>query len=265
MQAFGWRAVFWILGAVGLVWVALWRWCYHDDPARQPGITPAELAEIPGVSAAGGHSAFPWGQLLRARQLWLIMLMYAFYGWGSYFCLSWLHTYLVMGRGFSETEMGLLSTLPFILGVGANGLGGFLSDWLCRKYGRKFGRRLMGSTSLTASAALVLAAAMTRGKMAGLVLISMGYGAMDLMLPSAWAICLDVGGPYAGAVSGAMNSAGHIGGFSISVLFGYIVENYGNYDAPLYVIAAALLVSAVIFSRIDPTQLLIPPKEDTCD
>jgi nitrate/nitrite transporter NarK len=256
MTNFGWRATFWIFGAIGLLWALLWRRWYHNSPAEHPAIGKVELEEI-GARAQVGHAGVPWRRIFASRQIWLIMLMYQFYGWGSYFYLSWLHTYLVKGRGLSEAEMGIFSTLPFILGAAANLSGGWLSDELCRRHGLRNGRRIVGALALTAGSICVLATALTEGKVAGVVLISAGYGCMDLMLPSAWAMCLDLGGPYAGAVSGAMNSAGHIGGFSSSVLFGYLVTRFNSYDAPLFWIAAMLLCAAIVFSRIDSSQPLV--------
>jgi MFS family permease len=185
------------------------------------------------------------------------MLMYQFYGWGSYFYLSWLHTYLVNGRGLTEQEMGLLSTLPFILGACANLVGGWTSDRLSRRIGLRNGRRLIGALGLLGGAVCVLATALTTGKLTGVILLAVGYGCMDFMLPSAWATCMDLGGRYSGAVSGAMNSAGHIGGFSSSVLFGYLVRDYGSYNAPLFVIAAMLAAASLVFSRIDASRPLI--------
>jgi len=29
---FGWRAIFWLLGAVGIVWAVIWRWWFRDSP-----------------------------------------------------------------------------------------------------------------------------------------------------------------------------------------------------------------------------------------
>ena len=257
MGLFGWRATFRLFGGIGLVWAAAWFWWYRNRPSHQPGITAPELQEIGSGREAPSHAAIPWGQLARARQLWIVMLMYSFYGWGSYFYLSWLHTYLVKGRGLSEREMGIFSTLPFILGAAANIVGGFLSDRVAGRYGLKRGRRLLVCTGLGLSAIFVLATALTTGKASGVIFVSLGYGAMDLMLPSAWAICLDLGGRYAGAVSGAMNSSGHVGGFLSSVLFGYLVRDFRNYDIPLFVIATMLLVSAFLFSRIDPTKPIV--------
>ena len=96
------------------------------------------------------------------------------------------------------------------------------------------------------------------GKTVGVVALTLGYGVMDCMLPSSWANCLDVGGRYAGAVSGAMNSIVQVGGFLSAILFGHMVGSAGDYNTPLFVIAPMLLIGAVLFSRIDPTQPLIP-------
>jgi ACS family glucarate transporter-like MFS transporter len=51
----GWRNTFYVFGAVGIVWAAVWFAWYRDRPALQPGITPGELAEI----NAAGPGAMP--------------------------------------------------------------------------------------------------------------------------------------------------------------------------------------------------------------
>lgn len=76
------------------------------------------------------------------------------------------------------------------------------------------------------------------------------------MLPSAWAICTDIGRKFAGAVSGAMNTAGNIGGFICAAVFGYVVDGTGNYNVPLYIIAGMLLISSILFLNLDPSRPL---------
>jgi MFS family permease len=184
------------------------------------------------------------------------MLMYHTYCWGSYFYLSWLHTYLQKGRGLTEGEMAVFSTLPFIAGACGNLFGGWLSDRLVRSHGVKLGRRIIGTAGLALSAAFMLGAAVTPDKWMAVVFLTLGYGAMDCMLPVSWAVCLDVGRKYAGTVSGTMNMAGQVGSFASSVAFGYLVTYFGGYNAPLFPMAALLLISALLFSRIDPTEQL---------
>jgi nitrate/nitrite transporter NarK len=95
------------------------------------------------------------------------------------------------------------------------------------------------------------------GKIQVFIFLSLCFGVMDLMLPSAWAVCLDVGKKYAGAISGAMNTAGNIGGFVCAIVFGYLVEATGNYNFPLFIIGGMLLISAFLFLRIDATKQLV--------
>ena len=78
------------------------------------------------------------------------------------------------------------------------------------------------------------------------------------MKPSAWALCIDLGKKYAGAVSGAMNTAGNLGGFVCATVFGYLVKATGNYNLPLFVIAGMLIISAVLFLFINPEKQILP-------
>jgi MFS transporter, ACS family, glucarate transporter len=58
-------------------------------------------------------------------------------------------------------------------------------------------------------------------------------------------------------VTGTMNTAGQLGGFVCSVLFGYVVKATGSYSAPLWVVAAMVMIAALLFTRIDPTRPLL--------
>lgn len=243
--AVGWRMTFALLGALGMVWALWWRAWYRDRPVDSPG------------GAIHSHAGVPWGELMRQRQLWLIFAMYWSYAWGSWFYFSWFPVYLVKAAGFSEAEMGVFAALPFLLGAIGNVAGGFLSDRLVVRFGLKTGRRLVGCASLTVSAFLLFAMTLTHNKPAIVVLSSLGFGVADLMLPAAWALCLDVGHRHAGVVTGTMNTAGQLGGFVCSVLYGYIVQATGNYQAPLWLIAGMVMLSALLFSRIDPTRPLL--------
>jgi len=255
--ALGWRASFWIFGALGVLWAAAWWTWFHDDCRQQPGITGRELGEIAGTEPRASHRSVPWRALLRSRQLWLIVAMYWCYAWGSWFYFSWFPTYLVRGAKLSERQMGLFAALPFLLGVAGNLTGGFLSDRLVRRWGLRTGRRAVGVTSLAVSSVLVLGMAMTRDRAATVAFSALCFGIMDLMLPVAWAVCLDVGAGRAGVVTGMMNTAGQFGGFVCTVLFGYMVRATGSYHAPLFAIAGMLAASAALFSRIDPTRPLV--------
>ncbi|MFC2098901.1 MFS transporter [Bacteroidota bacterium] len=253
---FGWRMAFILLGGLGIIWFMIWLGWYRDDPARVKGISQAELLEIE-PEPVKTKEKVPWKIITGKKQFWLILAMYWFYVWGSWFFFSWFPTFLVKGRGFTANEMKWAVALPFLLGVGGNIAGGYLTDYFSKKHGLKRGRRITGVTGLVVAAVLMFLAAFIPGKLAVFIFLSLCFGVMDLMLPSAWAICLDVGKKYAGAISGAMNTSGNLGGFVCALVFGYLVSATGNYNFPLYVIAGMLVISAFLFTRINPEKQII--------
>ncbi|WP_438480544.1 MFS transporter [Oleiharenicola lentus] len=256
LQAYGWRACFYIFGAVSLIWPLVWYWWFRDNPADKKGVTAAELAEIGTPAHAEAHARLPWRTLLTRPGLWWIMLMYYACCWTSFFYLGWMHTFLERSRGFSRDDLASLSWLPFVFGACANILGGFTSDCLVKRIGLKWGRRAVGLCGLGLSAVFVTATMLTQDKVWTIVWLSLGYAGSDFMLPVAWAVCLDIGGRQAGAVSGAMNMAGQMGAFSTSVAFGYIVTKTGNYDLPLIPMAVMTVVAALMWLKIDATKPL---------
>jgi MFS family permease len=253
---YGWRVSFWCFGAAGVIWALVWWWWFRDYPREKRGVTAAEIAELADAPASAAHGGAPWGRLMRSPNFWSILAMYHCYCWGSYFYLSWLHTYLARGRGFSDADLARLSWLPFCCGALANLLGGLASDRMIRRLGLKWGRRVIGLTGLGAAAVFTLAAIPVESKIGSVSLLALGYAGSDFMLPGAWAVCLDVGRKHAGAITAAMNTAGQLGSFLTSVAFGYIVKAYGSYDAPLVPMAVMLLAAAVLWLRIDPTEKL---------
>lgn len=236
----GWRASFGVLAMLGGVWVVCWRKWY-----------PAALEERPAARVA-----IPWRTLLGSGQIRLIVAMYFCQAFGSWFYFGWFPVYLTKGAGFSEREMGIFGALPFLMGAAGNLAGGFLSDVMVSKSGLKAGRRVMGCVGLVGEAVLLTLMTLTRDHAAIVILASIGFGVADLMLPTAWAICLDIGGERAGVVTGVMNTAGQAGGFVCSVLFGYLVEVTGNYQAPVWGVASMVLIAACLFGGIDATKKL---------
>jgi MFS family permease len=246
----GWQAVFVILGAVGFIWaVVWWRW-FHDRPADQPGITAEEVALI-GSDESGGHAGTPWRKLMSLPQLWLISVAYCFYAFGSWFFFGWFPTWMVKGADFTVEEMGLYGSIPFLLGIVGNLVGGVLCDRLAERIGMRRAYSLIASICLTLTAALLVAMSLATGKVAIVVLAGLAFMVMDLMLPAAWAMCMAIGGRYGGTASGVMNTAGNLGGFVCSVAFGYVVAATGNYNLPLQGIAAMVVLAAALFAFID--------------
>lgn len=256
MMWVGWRAAFYLLGALGVIWAVVW-WLYYRDSSDSRASRESRETRTSRDSSGSKESSLSWSLLLANKQFWLICGMYFFYAFGSWFFFSWFPTFMELGRGFDKTELTYAVAVPFVMSMNGNIAGGHLTDKLTKKYGVKVGRKALGSTSLAVSAVCMFLAAFIPGKMAVFVFLSLCFGIFDLMLPSAWALCIDLGKHHAGTLSGAMNTAGNIGGFCCGILFGELVQQSGNYNLPLYMIAVMLIVGAVLFAFINPEKPII--------
>jgi hypothetical protein len=131
------------------------------------------------------------------------------YVYTYYFFQSWFHTYLVKAHGYSENDL-VLSSLPFVVGACANFGGGFASNTAVKKLGLAWGRRSIGLAGLTIAGPCAAAVMFAHQRIEVLILLSLVFGGITFQQPTMFAVCLDIGGESAGAVVGAMNTAGQI-------------------------------------------------------
>ncbi len=238
-QHFGWRMSFYVFAGFGVLWAAYWFWKFQDYP---DGAAPKKQ-----------HEAGSWGLLLANRNLWAIMALTFCYVYTLNFFQTWLHTYLVRGRGFSEQAL-FLSSLPYVFAAAANLSGGIACDWLAKRAGAKWSRRGVGIAGLLASAIFMGSAVLFTSHLAVIFCLSMGYAGLTFQQPAVFAACLDIGGRRGGAVMGFMNSAGQVGGAVSSAVFGYLVQATGSYNTPLLPMAVLLILGMLLWGKVDVTK-----------
>jgi MFS family permease len=87
------------------------------------------------------------------------------------------------------------------------------------------------------------------------VMLALGFASFcnDLVMPTSWGTCMDVGGKLAGTLSGTMNMMGNFGGALYPVVTGYILRQFGdNWDLPLYVSAGVYFCGIFLWLALDP-------------
>ena len=252
-QKYGWQMSFYILGGVGLLWVIFWIFWYKEEPSEAKDISKEELNFILENRQLSDHSPKQsvW-KILNHPNLWILFLMYYCYAAGAYFFQSWMPKYLQQGRGISEENMKFIASAPFILGAVGCFLGGILSDYTVKKYGKKWGRRIVPMIGLSLSGICLITASLSQNDTLAVVLLSLGLATMEVTAPVAWAVAMDIGGKQSGTVSGAMNSAGLIGAYINTVSFGYLATTFGYYF-PVLMIGGLLILGSLLWLKIDAT------------
>lgn len=259
-QRMGWRAVFVIFSLFGFAWAIAWRMWFRDDPAEHRAVSAEELRYIQsGYADPDRHysSAFA---MLADPSVVAICAAYFTQGYGFYFYITWLPTYLQQAKGLSAGLMGLLAGLPLLLSVVADLAGGLTTDRLTKKFGFRIGRCAVAGVSLAISAIAIAGAASVGVSVFGAILIAIGAASSNFLLGASWGACVDISGPNAGFVSAAMNTAGQIGGTLSPIAYAWISQTWNSAYA-LSLMAGLYLLGGLCWIWVRPPRMYVISSE----
>jgi sugar phosphate permease len=266
MIHYGWRSVFYVIGALSLLWSFLYMVVYRNMPEEHARVSRAELARIRGLDANGEikkanvtkRPKVPWSVLLKHGNMWAVMCAYATYIYSLWFFLSWLPSYLLEYRHFTLIKTGIYASMPLAAGVVGDAFGGWLTDKLyIRTNNLKFSRRSVAITAMLGCGTSTLFAALSASPFTALICLTIAMFFLEMNIGPAWAVPMDIGGEFSGTVSGMMNMGGQFVGALSPTVFGYLVSR-GSWVAPFGVSAGLLFIGAAIWAFwIDPEQSVI--------
>ncbi|MDR3592493.1 MAG: MFS transporter [Negativicutes bacterium] len=236
IQSFGWRLSFFVLVFLGLVPMVLLWFGTRDYPRQMKSVNRAELDLIEtGMKAeaqaeATSDKVSVWDNIkifITDYRFWLVTFYYAGTAsvwWGT---MAWLPSYLRVSRGFSWTEMGALSSLPYILGVISVIIFGWLSDRARR-------RAPFCAASMLGAAVFLYYGVHAPNNVLAAISISLGIGSTGIGQPANWALLQEiVPGKAVGTGAGVMNGVANGAAALAPVIIGYLITLTGNYIAGL--------------------------------
>ena len=133
-----WRPAFIVTGALGFLWIPLFRWLYRP-PEEHPRVSEDERRDIlanraSGTLAADAPSAAPlaYGTLLTLPQTWGIIIGKALTDPVWFFITDWFAIFIV-SRGFKLEDSLLAFWVPFLAADLGNFFGGGVSSALIKR------------------------------------------------------------------------------------------------------------------------------------
>jgi len=267
MLAFGWRAIFYIFGLLGVVWALAFNLIYRNTPEEHPAVNPEELAQIRGTNPDGTirqlsvvRKATPWKRILGSPNMWYIAVGYCCFFFGTNFYLTWYPTYLREYRHLTLQALGIMGSLPLFAGMAGDLFGGSMSDMVFRRTGNaKFARRVVAAPGFLLAAAFLIPAAMTSSAWTCILFLAASFFCLEWVIGPAWAVPMDVGGEFSGTVTGIMNGTGALFGASLTPLVYGIFFEKGSWIAPFFINAGVFVMGALIWT------LLINPERSVVD
>jgi ACS family hexuronate transporter-like MFS transporter len=231
----GWQLTFWIIGAIGFLWLIFWFWLY-ETPAKSSRLSEAERAYINSdvedqkvENSNEVEEKVSWFKLLGFKQTWSFAFGKFMTDGVWWFFLFWLPAYLKAQYGMTGTEIMLpLSILYSMTMFGSIGGGAFPMYFINKGYKPYDGR--MKAMLIIALFPLVVLLAPVLGEISfwfPVILIGIGASAHQAWSANIFTTVSDMFPKKSVAsVTGIGGMAGGLGGVVMSKLGGYLFDYY---------------------------------------
>ncbi len=259
MLHFGWRWSFWVSALIGLIVGTVWYVAARDTPEEHPGVSAQELKHIQEgrTVKSGAKDRISWKTILASKEVWAVTASYFCFGYVAWIFFSWFFIYLAKVRGLDLKVSAFYTTLPFLAMAACSPLGGFLSDRLARRYGKRAGRCGVAVCALGLAALFLATGSQVQSARVAAMVLAGGAGALYLSQSAFWVVTADIARGSSGAVSGFMNMGNQLGGALTATLTPFIASRMG-WTMSFYVAAALSIVAAVSWLFVDPEKVLAP-------
>lgn len=249
---FGWRALFLMVGLIGMVFGGVWYLAYRD-PGASKAVNSAELAHI---EAGGGFAnklssqSFSFrniGRLLSHRQILGASIGQFASNSTLVFFLTWFPTYLATERHMAWLKVGFFAVLPFIAASVGVALGGVISDGLLKKTGSANIARKLPVVGGLLLASTIVAANFVNTNVIVIAIMSVAFFGQG-MCNLGWTLITDVAPRnFTGLTAGVFNLCANLAGIVTPLAIGLIVARTGSFVWALAFIASLALLGALSY------------------
>jgi len=252
----GWQSALFWTALPPLAIIALWYWYGRDTPREHGAVSEQELAELSIEGSASPDSSISLarvGKILASRDILLLTLSYISMNYVFYLLANWCFLYLVQERHFATLEGGVLASLPpFGAALGA-GLGGWSTEILRKRFGVRWGYRLIPLIALPMAGALLLGVVYSANAYLAALALTLAYGSIELTEGAYWASTMRIAQADTMAATGVLNTGGNIGGIIGIPIVAYL-SGHQAWNAALILGTVAALVAAGAWFGIDASR-----------
>ncbi|XP_017063188.2 sialin [Drosophila eugracilis] len=253
----GWASVFYLTGAVGLLWSLAWFAFVYETPATHPRISSEERREIEeaiGTSTSKKRASHvPWADMLCSPAVWAIIICHGLAVFGFFTVVNQLPTFMAKILHFDIKQNGLFSSLPYLGKYVMAVASSYLADYLRKK----------GTLSTTATRKLFTTFALVIPGLLMIAQVFLGYDAtwsvtiFSLALFAHGAVTagylgngLDIAPNFGGTIFGMANTLSSLGGYVSTWMVGaltYNDESFHSWQIVFWILAGTYISAALVF------------------
>lgn len=249
---FDWRVAFYVTGIFGILWLIAW-WAIYRHPSEHPKVSKEELAWIQ-QDPADPVEPIGWGRLLTVKETWAYAIGKFCIDPIWWFFLFWLPGYLFERYDMDLKTFGLPLAAIYLISDFGSIAGGWMSSKLI-KAGRtpNFARKLTMFVCACCVIPVYFAQSIDNVWTAVLI-IGLATAAHQAFSANLYTLPSDIFPRGAvGSVVGVGGMVGAVGGMSMALFTGYILESTGNnYQILFAICASAYFVALLVVHLLSP-------------
>ena len=241
----GWRWMFIIEGAPGIIWAFFWWYLVNDKVKDAKWLTESQKNDVEEQLALEQQSIRPvknYKEAFKSRVVILLCLQYALWSIGVYGFVMWLPSIINEAPNMNIETTGWLSAVPYILAIIAMLSASYFSDKTLNRKIFVWPFLLIGAVAFYGSYLVG-----TSNFWLSFTLLVIAGGAMYAPYGPFFAIITEIlPSNVSGGAIALINSFGALGSFLGAYLVGYLNGATGSFDASYIFMSGSLFLAALI-------------------
>jgi sugar phosphate permease len=252
LDHWNWRVMMIAEGALPFLWLIVWQAVIFDYPREARWVTAAERTYLesmiePEALAEGSFTPYSVFRALIRPQVLLLTLICFLRNIADFGFLIWLPSALENAKKLSNTAVGSLITIPFMIGIAAM----IFNSWHSDQSGE---RRQHMSLPFAIGGVFLLAGTLISRQWPNLAFVCVCLTAVGTngCLGPFWAIPTEtLPRKLAGPAMGLINSVGNLGGFFGSLAIGYLSKDSGSFLYGFGLVGTSMMVASIVCLLLD--------------
>ncbi|XP_037035937.1 putative inorganic phosphate cotransporter isoform X2 [Bradysia coprophila] len=230
-SSLGWPGIFYISGALGVVWSIAFYIFGSNSPSDYASITKDEreyIESMPG-SSNDRKKVIPWREIFKSKPFWALLISHCAQNWGFWTLLTQIPSYMKHTLNFDIKSNALLSALPYLFMWILSLACSEISDYIMRRgyVSVGVGRKIFNSIGLWTPAVLLIALGYVSKENPSLavVLLTTAIAVNSASFVGYLINHMDLSPNFAGTLMGLTNAAANVFSILGPMFVGFVVTD----------------------------------------
>lgn len=256
ISVWSWQGAFYLYGALGVIWFAVWSLSTQSYPAAQPswekGSKPGEdsdaipTRDFPRLSVR---------RMVRSRAVWAVAIAHICLNWSLYLVLSWFPVFVNKQLGADLKTAGLVALAPTVVSMLMTPAAGRLFDYLvARGVARLTVRKCLQSLAFLGIASAMMLLTQTPSLLLTVVIVTVSNALTALSVGGFATNHLDLAPRQSGMLMGVTNTLAAISASASVFVSGWLLDVTGDWSAVFQLAAGISLLGALVYAYLASTE-----------